>query len=217
MYCEIIVKHRRRIDAGKIEGAIRAPFGNDIPVLDAYRKSAIYKGSVAPLAPPQAPPPPHSLFAFETVLNCFVIVRKVNVLLSTYHLEGNTSGVSAETLLQAAQEFSSQLRSVLQDQPSCRARKLTVLLLEDNGRETGMQGELVTLAAVFGEEFTWKELKSSVIPFATALLLIWLGLQQGPKKASIYSFTIALVFTITQIGVRYWQGRGKIKWKLRQS
>ena len=35
--------------------------------------------------------------------------------------------------------------SVLQDTSPCRARSLTVLLLEDNGRETGMQGELVTL------------------------------------------------------------------------
>jgi hypothetical protein len=216
MYCEIIVKHRKRIDAGKLEGAIRVPFGNNILILDAYRKSAIYKGLVPPLAPPHAPPPPPSLFAFETVLNCFVIVRRVNVLLSTYHLEGNTSGVSAETLLQAAQEFSSQLMSVLQDTSPCRARSLTVLLLEDNGRETGMQGELVTLPSVLREELSWKELKSSVIPFATAALLIWLGLKQEPIKASIYSFAIAVVFTLTQAAVRYWQGRGKIKWKLRQ-
>jgi hypothetical protein len=124
MYCEINVTHGKRIDAGKLEGAIRGPFGNDVLVLDAYRKSAIYKELVPPLAPPQAPPPPPSLFAFETVLNCFVIVRRVNVLLSTYHLEGNTSGVSAETLLQAAQEFSNQLMSVLEDAAICRARTL---------------------------------------------------------------------------------------------
>ena len=36
MYCEIIVKHRKRIDAGKLEGAIRVPFGNNILILDAY-------------------------------------------------------------------------------------------------------------------------------------------------------------------------------------
>jgi hypothetical protein len=217
MYCEIIVKHGKRIDAGKLEGTVRVPFGNDVPILEAYRRSAIYKGLVPPLAPPLAPPPPPSLFAFETVLNCFVIVRRVNVLLSTYHLEGNTSGVSAETLLQAAQEFSSQLMIVLEDTVTCRPRTLTVQLFEDNGRETGMRGELVTMSSVFLEEFSWKELKSSVIPVVTAVLLIWLGLKQEPIKASLYSLLIALVFTLTQAGVRYWQGRGKIKWKLRQT
>src|SRR5271156_1106965 len=113
MYCEIIVKHSRQIDAGALEAAIRAPFGNAVLILDAYRRSAIYKGLVPPLAPHHAPPPPPSLFAFETGLNCFVIVRKVNVVLSTYHLEGNTPVVSVETLLQAAQEFSGQLMKIL--------------------------------------------------------------------------------------------------------
>jgi len=47
--------------------------------------------------------------------------------------------------------------------------------------------------------------------------LIWLGLKQEPIRASVYSLLIALVFALTQAGVKYWQGRGKIKWKLRQS
>jgi hypothetical protein len=220
MYCEIIVKHRKRIDAAGLTGAIQAPFGNPVSVVDAYRRNAIYRGLVPPLAPLGAPPPPPSLFAFDTVLNCFVVVRKVNVLLSTYHLEGNSSVVSVETLLQAAREFSSQLMRVLGDTPQGSAygvRSLTVVLFEDNGRETGMQGELVTLGSVFGEEFSWKELKSSVIPFATALLLIWRGLKQEPIRASIYSLVIGIAFTLTQVGVRYWRGRGKIKWKLGQN
>jgi len=148
-----------------------------------------------------------------------VIVRKVNVLLSTYHLEGNTSVITVETLLQAAQEFSGQIIKVLQDtqESAYRPRTLTVVLFEDNGRETGMQGELITLSSVLAQEFAWKDLKSIVIPFITAGLLIWLGLKQEPLKASIYSLAIALAFTLTQVVVGYWRGGGKIRWKLRQS
>jgi hypothetical protein len=219
MYCEIFVKHRKRVDAAGLERAIRVPFDNDVTVAVAYGRSAIYQRLVPPLAPAGAPPPPPSLFAFETVQNCFVIVRKVNVLLSTYHLEGNTSAVPVETLLQAVQEFSGHLMGVLEEAqaPAYRARTLTVVLFEDNGRETGMQGELITLSSVFGQEFSWKDLKSIVIPFITAGLLIWLGLKQERIKVSIYTLVIALAFTLSQVAVGYWRGHGKIKWKLRQS
>jgi hypothetical protein len=104
MYCEITVRHAKQIEAAGLESAIRAPFNNDISIPTAYARSSIYC-AVAP--------PPVSLFAFDTVSNCFVIVRKVNVRSSTYHLEGNAPVVSVETMLQAAEEFSGQLMSVL--------------------------------------------------------------------------------------------------------
>jgi hypothetical protein len=219
MYCEINVKHRKTIDAAGLERAIRVTFGNDIPVLIAYARSAIYRAVVPPLAAAGAPIPA-SLFAFDTALNCFVIVRRVTVQLSTYHVEGNTTLVPVETLLQAAQEFASQLSRILQDCAESSvygARAVTIQLFEDNGKETGMQGEVVTWNSAFGNEFSWKELKSSVIPFVTALLLIWQGLKQEPIRASIYSFAIAMAFALTQAIAGYWRGRGKIKWKLRQS
>ncbi len=88
-----------------------------------------------------------------------MIVRKVNVQQSTHHLEGNTAVVSVETLLQAAQEFSSQLLKVLRDTlegSAYKARTVTILLFEDNGRETGIQGELVTLSSALGRSLRGK-------------------------------------------------------------
>ncbi len=211
MYCEITVRHRKQIDAAGLEGVIRAPFGNDIPIATAYGRSALYR---------LITPAPVSLFAFETVSNCFVIVRKVNVHSSTYHLEGNSAAVSVETMLQAAEEFSSQLTSVLQRTSfgsPYKVSSLVVQLFEDNGRETGMEGRLPRLGTLFKEELGWGQLKSSVVPFVTAQLLIWRGLKQEPVKASIYGLAIALVFILTDGVLAVRRGHGKIKWKLRQT
>jgi hypothetical protein len=205
MYCELSVKHGKTIDAASLEHAIRAPFDNDLPLAAAYGRSAIY-GRV---------PPAHSLFAFETVQNCFVIVRKVNVRFSTYHLEGNSPAISVETMLTAAQEFATQLISVL-DTSACKAKTLTVQLFEDNGRETGMEGKMITWSSVFLDKFSWKELKSSVISFVTSALLIWRGLKQEPLRASIYSLLIVIVFTLGDAIFSGSAVRGKINWKLRQ-
>jgi hypothetical protein len=211
MYCEITVGHRKQIDAAGLESVIRAPFNNDIPVATAYGRSAIYR-AVAP--------PPVSLFAFDTVSNCFVIVRKVNVRSSTYHLEGNAPVVSVETMLQAAEEFSGQLVSVLEKtsfRSPYRLRSLVVQLFEDNGRETGMQGRFNSFLALFKEQLGWTQIKSAFVPFVTAQLLIWRGLKQEPLKASVYSLAIALVFALADASLAGWRGHGKIKWKLRQS
>jgi hypothetical protein len=206
MYCEIVAKHGNSITAAQLEGAIRAQFGNDVPLATAYGRSAIYKSF----------PPTSSLFAFEIMLNCFVIVRRVNVRFSTFHLEGNTAAVSVETMLQAAQDFSHELVSVLKTS-NYKATSLTVQLFEDNGRESGMQGKLVSWGSVFREKFSFKELKSAILPFITAVLLIWLKLNQAPLKSSVYAFVIVLVFTLADAIAGGWTSRGKIVWKLRQT
>jgi hypothetical protein len=43
-----------------------------------------------------------------------------------------------------------------------------VTLFEDNGRETGIQGKQETFQSVSRQVFSWAELRSSVIAFATA-------------------------------------------------
>jgi len=130
VYCEIVAKHRNPITANQLETAIRKPFGNDVPLATAYGRSAIYKSY----------PPANSLFAFETMRNCFVIVRSVNVHFSTFHLEGNTAVVPVETMLQAAQEYCDALMVVLKTS-DLKTKSLSVQLFEDNGRESGMQGQ----------------------------------------------------------------------------
>ena len=210
MYCEITVRHRKQIDAAGLENVIRAPFGNQLSVPIAYSRSAIYQ---------HASPAPVSLFAFETVSNCFVIARKVNVHSSTYHLEGNSAAVSVETMLQAAEEFSGQLLSVLgktKFRSPYKPRALVVQVFEDNGRETGMEGRRSGFLTLLREEIGWSQIKSSVIPFITAQLLIWRGLKQEPVKASVYSLAIALVFALADAALAGWRGHGKIRWKLRR-
>lgn len=211
MYCEITVRHRKQIDAAGLESVIRSPFGNDVLVGTAYSRSAIYKS---------ASPAPVSLFAFETVSNCFVIARKVNVHSSTYHLEGNSAAVSVETMLQAAEEYSGQLISVLgktEFRSPYKPRSLVVQVFEDNGRETGLEGRLSSYRALLKEQMGWAQIKSSIIPFVTAQLLIWRGLKQEPIKASIYSLAIAIVFALVDAVLAGWHGHGKIRWKLRQT
>jgi len=210
MYCEITVRHRKPIVAVGLEGAIRAPFDNDLPVADAYKRSALYRLVTRA---------PVSLFAFETVSNCFVIVRKVNVHSSTYHFEGNSAAISVETMLQAAEVFSGQLMSVLATtkfRSPYKPRSLVVQVFEDNGRETGMEGRLTRFGALFKEQMGWSQVKSFLIPFVTAQLLIWYGLKQEPVKASLYSLAIAVVFALADGIIAGWRGHGKIKWKLRR-
>jgi hypothetical protein len=144
MYCEIVVEHRKQIDANRLRLAVLQLFGNQLPLDEAYNRSAIYR-----VAAPRS-----SLCAFEVARNCFVILRKVSdIRLSTFHLEGSGPNVTVNTMLQEVQEFSNRLLSQLgrggNTGSSYKVRNLSVRLFEDNGRETGVEGELVTLGAIF--------------------------------------------------------------------
>jgi hypothetical protein len=118
MYCEVFVKHRAVISEDGLQKALDGRLGADIQLDDAYAMSAVYRDHR----------PAHSIEAFETVGNCFVIVRKVNSRLSTYHVEGNTAAVSVQALLRAVQDFAGFLLPVLRTvpaTPSERARDLS--------------------------------------------------------------------------------------------
>jgi hypothetical protein len=80
-----------------------------------------------------------------------------------------------------------------------------------------MEGRLTGFVALFKEQLGWAQVKSALVPFGTAQLLIWRGLKQEPLKASIYSLAIALVFALADGILAGWRGHSKIKWKLRQS
>ena len=210
MYCEIVVKHRGVITETGLEKAIgRGRLGTEIELTKAYGMSAIYKPA----------PPPHSLFAFDTARSCFVIARKVNFRTSTYHVEGSSLAVSVETLFQAAQEYSENLLRALRTSPAERGykgRSLAGQLFEDNGRETGVEGKLVTLASTFRKKFQWTELRSSLIAFVTAMALIHYGLKQESPTAAGASLFIAVVFTLSEVFFAYYRERGRIEWKFRQ-
>jgi hypothetical protein len=98
-----------------------------------------------------------------------------------------------------------------------KARALVVQLFEDNGRETEMEGRLATIGSLFAEKFGWEEAKSALVPFVTALLLIWLGLKQEPIKASVYSFAIVLTFALVGAVLSSLRGNGKIVWRFRRT
>jgi hypothetical protein len=210
MYCEITVKHKATITEAGLENAVcHGQLGAAILLAGAYARSSIYRNN----------PPGHSVGAFETVRRCFVIVREVNSRFSTFHIEGNIPAVTVESLLLAVQDFGGVLFPVLGRVPGGSAYQgdsLTVQLFEDNGRETGIEGKLVTVSSILRERFAWASLRSSVLAFFTSLLLIWRGLKQEPLLAGVYSLAIVLVFTALESGVGYFLDRGKIKWKLRQ-
>ena len=170
MYCEIRAEHRKPVKAEGLKAAVQELFRNELQLEKAYQKSALYS----------IEPPSSSVCAFELVGNCFVILRKVGLVrFSTYHVEGDGRSVSVDTMLQAVQEFSGQLLRELGRDSQFKLRNLTAQLFEDNGRETRLEGRIVTLSSMFKEKFAWRELAPAVIAFATALLLIW---QVCPKS-----------------------------------
>jgi hypothetical protein len=210
MYCEIVVEHRKQIDANRLRLAVLQLFGNQLPLDEAYNRSAIYR-----VAAPRS-----SLCAFEVARNCFVILRKVSdIRLSTFHLEGSGPNVTVNTMLQEVQEFSNRLLSQLgrggNTGSSYKVRNLSVRLFEDNGRETGVEGELVTLGAIFKGKFAWKEIAPAVITFFTALFLFWRGLSDQSVKAAVASLLIVLVFTLVAVIAEKLHGRNRMNFKLR--
>ena len=118
------------------------------------------------------------------------------------------------------QDFAGLLLPVLRSAPGGIAYQgisLTVQLFEDNGRETGITGTLTTLVSIVRERFAWSSLRSSIIAFLTALLLIWRGLKQEPLWSGIYSLALVLAFTAVECAVSGFLDRGKIKWKLNEA
>ena len=205
MYCEVFVKHRAIITEAGLQAALQGRLGADIDLNAAYGMSQIYRDD----------PPAHSLYSFETVRSCFVIVRRVNSRFSTYHVEGNTSSVPVQTLQAAVQDFAGLLLPLLRTvagAPAYEATSVTVELFEDNGRETGVKGRLTTVSSILRERFAWTSLRASVIAFLTGLLLIWQGLKKEPLRAGIYSLAFVLIFTLLESAVGYLFERGKIKW-----
>jgi hypothetical protein len=207
MYCEIVAKHHKPVTLDELTKAIGEQLGKAISLESAYQSSAIYRQS----------PTRSSVLAFETVHNCFVILRSINYDFCTYHLEGNDPSVSLTTLFDAVQEFSSQLRGLFHASNYHASPGLTIRLFEDNGRETSVQGKATTIRSVLGEKFAWKEVKSSAIQFVTALLLIWLGLRQEPVRSAVYSVVIVVPFYLADAMVAWRRRRGKIDWQLKQN
>jgi len=122
-------------------------------------------------------------------------------------------------MLQEVQEFSNRLLSQLgrggNTGSSYKVRNLSVRLFEDNGRETGVEGELVTLSAIFKGKFAWKEIAPAVITFFTALFLFWRGLSDQSVKAAVASLLIVLVFTLVAVIAEKLHGRNRMNFKLR--
>jgi hypothetical protein len=211
MYCEIWVKHRAAItETGLARVVCGGQLGALVPLAAAYGRSAFYS----------LHPPTHSVCAFETVRGCFVIVRQVNADFSMYHIEGNSPSVPVQTLLEAVQDFAGQLspnlRHALAGSDYAYSAVTVKLFADNDGRETGVEGNLTTLRSVLRERFAWSSLRSGVIAFVTSFLLIRLGLTHDLAKAVIYTFAIVVLFALLESMAGYLGGRGKIKWKLRE-
>ncbi len=209
MYCEIYIEHRHSISEADLIAALGGNrLGADIPLHTAYSMSSIYSGM----------PPRHSLFAHESVDNCFAIVRSVNYQTSTYHLEGNGPTVSVQTLLRAAEKYSRILLLALLE--GVRAADLkgvssTVRVFQDNGKETGMDGKLANFRNIFSEKFAWGELRSSLVSFLGTFVAVHYGLKQESLKAAGASLAIAVVFLLSEGIFKYYRNRGKLQWEVK--
>lgn len=178
MYCEIAIKHSRQVAAKTLsEFILAANIGNTMPLDEAYQASRIYRGRA----------PRSSILAHETTDNCFVIVRSVNYDVSSYHLESITETVSVQTLLQVAQRYSLQILRILR-QAELSSALMAVRLFEDNGKETGVEGRIITLGSVLKEKFQWSEIKESIAPLLTTFVLLKFGLDTDPPQATVYEY-----------------------------
>jgi hypothetical protein len=210
MYCEITLTHKKAPSEDELKTVIQKPFAKEVALSSAFARSEIYNG---------LSPQPTALFAFEFG-RCFVIVVSVDAAFSRYHLEGNDSKVSIGSRRLAAQQFSAALTNVLRTNtvnPDFEARKISLTMFEDNAQETGIEGGDVTLASVLKEKLAFKEIRSDLLSFVTASLLIWLGLKKEPLDATLYSGLTAAVFVLGDIVSTYWQNKDTIIWKLRQT
>ena len=198
MYCEITVTHGKEIDQGLLKPFIVEAFKNPLDLKCAYARSAIYKNKT----------PASSVCALELESDCFVIFRKVaGIRSSMFHLEGNHSQVPVTTLLQAVQKFSRELITQLRSSKIGRAykpRELTVKIFEDNGKDTGVAGNQVTIVSVFREKFGWKEVAAPTITFATALVLLWIGLDSKPLAVAGYTLGGVAFFMLADTLAECW-------------
>ncbi len=210
MFCEIEIDHRGRISEQELQSVLKGGnLGTEISLDEAYKMCPIYRDH----------PPRHSLFAHETVDNCFGIVLRLNLQRSTYHLQGRKATVSTQTVLRAAEQYTKQLLKVFHDAPIASrisGSLLAIRLFEDDAKETGVEGQMVTLRSVLREKFAWGELRSTLIPFLTTLLLLRFGLKQDSPKAAGVSVVIAFFFVITEVLFKYYRDRGKIMFEVKK-
>ncbi len=65
---------------------------------------------------------------------------------------------------------------------------MAVRLFEDNGKETGVEGRIITLGSVLKEKFQWSEIKESIAPLLTTFVLLKFGLDTDPPQATVYEY-----------------------------
>jgi hypothetical protein len=209
MFCEIYVKHHPAVPPADLVTALRsANLGAEIKTADAHARSVLYRAAGAAV----------SLFAHETVRNCFVILRSVNLDTSTFHLEGNAPTVSIETLLEATQEYVvSHLLPTLRRNPSSSARLQAVKLFEDNGRETGLEGRLPGLSSAFTEQLDWSEIHSHVIVLLVAFTSLALGVPSEKLKDAEIALAVTVLYAIVNGLLKYAWRRNKLKFGFKES
>jgi hypothetical protein len=203
MFCEIYIKHKTPVPPANLVDLLRASsLGLEITTTAAHSRSAFYR-AVGPVA---------SLFAHETVNNCFVILRSKAFDVSTFHLEGNSPAVSVETLLEATQEYVvDHLLPALRRDPSASASLKVVKLFEDNGKETGWLGRLQSLSSVLAEQIHGGEIQSHLIVLLTAFAFLFFGLHGEPLKNVFIALVVAILYALVDGLLKYPSRRHKLK------
>ncbi len=209
MFCEIYVKHEPAVSAADLVKALRAAsLGAEITTTAAHSRSVLYRAAGAVV----------SLFAHETVKNCFAILRSVNFDTSTFHLEGNGATVSIETLLEATQEYVvSHLLPTLRRKPGSTAKLQAVKLFEDNGRETGLEAHLPRLSSAFTEQLDWSEIHSHIIVLLVAFTSLALGIPGEKLKDVAIALAVTVLYAIVNGLLKYAWRRDKLKFEFKGS
>ncbi|MGA8221977.1 MAG: hypothetical protein WB780_10020 [Candidatus Acidiferrales bacterium] len=209
MYCEINVYHKKTITADKLAEILRGSgCGNEIPIADAYTRSTVYGGKN----------PYGSTYAHDSGQHCFAIVQKINNLnQSIFHFEADPH-ISANTLLESAEEYAQTLQRVFAGPNAPRHYRVTRLVIrpfENNFKESGLEGSLVTTRQALKDVNLFHEVGTKLIALFTTFLLVRLGLTKETITAAEWTFAIAVMFVAVELIRAWYQNRGKISWKRR--
>jgi hypothetical protein len=209
MFCEIYIKHKAQVMGADLVKHLRSSgLGIEISTAAAHSRSVLYSGAGSVT----------SLFAHETVKNCFVILRSVNFDVSTFHLEGNAPTVTVETRLEATQEYVvSQLLPALHMLPNMKGKLQAVKLFEDNGKETGLTGRLPGLWSALAEGFKLDEIHSQAIILLTSFAFLALGRQDDKVGDAAIALGVTLIYALVDGLLKYAWGRHRLKFGFKET
>jgi len=121
-------------------------------------------------------------------------------------------------LLEGAEEYAQTLQRVLAGSnvtKNYRVTRLVIRPFENNFKESGLEGSLVTTRQALKDVNLFHEVGTKLIALLTTFLLVRLGLTKETDTAAEWTFAIAVMFVAVELTPAWFQNRGEISWKRR--